>query len=113
MFKHTKNRTEADLVTGVCVPGMHAAIRRPRYDVLGVGRKAALNGDTAVIHVTGEGLQENMDVTREKVHNTHSIFDEFHITGTVQQPMVKRPTAISVDLKLMVQKTLSSSFCVK
>ena len=50
--------TDAYLVTGVRVPSMHATIRRTRYDVLGVGREAALNGDAPVVHVAGEGLQE-------------------------------------------------------
>ena len=37
---------------------MYATIRRAGYDVLGVGREVALDGDATVVHVTGEGLQE-------------------------------------------------------
>ena len=45
------------LVTGVCIPCVHPAIRWTGYDVFGVGWETTLNGDAAVVHVTGEGLK--------------------------------------------------------
>ena len=61
---------------------MYAAIRRTRYDVLGVGREAALNGDAAVVHVAGEGLQE---ISTGNVETAFSMNFTYSATGTAPQ----------------------------
>ena len=61
MFNDWVKKTYLDnvnhLVTGVCIPCVHPAIRWTGYDVFGVGWETTLDGDAAVVHVTGEGLK--------------------------------------------------------